>query len=169
MRFALPIIATLTLAALATACARVGSYPSLAPRAGEAVDPRVPIVADPAPGEVNAGVASSLAAAVAKARAGRGEFDALARRAQSLAAVAGPRPSESWVVAQQALSALSATHGATTGAAATIDALAADRIAATRWINPATRAAIEAAAAEVGAINAQQAAILKQLGARLGT
>jgi hypothetical protein len=56
----------------------------------------------------------------------------------------------------------------TTNAAANIDAVAAGRIDATRWIVPATQAAIEAAAAEVGAINQAQAALIARLSARLG-
>ena len=169
MRSPPPVITALALIGLATGCTRPGNTPSLAPRAAEAIDPRVPIEATPSSGSVAAGVAPALAQAVARARGGRATFDALASRAQALAAAAGPRQSESWVVAQQALSALAAQHGVTTSAAAAIDALAADRIEETRWLNPATRTAIEAAASEVGAINEQQAALLKRLGARLGS
>ena len=57
----------------------------------------------------------------------------------------------------------------TTRAAADIDAIAADRIDAARWLVPATRAAIEAAAAEVGAINDAQRATIARLAARLGS
>ena len=88
--------------------------------------------------------------------------------ATALAAAAGARQSESWIAAQQALSALEAQHGVTTTAAATIDAIAAEKIDQTRWLVPATRAAIEAAAAEVGTINAGQSATIDRLGARLG-
>jgi hypothetical protein len=113
--------------------------------------------------------AARLASAVAQARGGTAEFNRLASRAEALAAAAGSPRSESWVVAQQALSALGAQHGVTTDAAADIDAVAADRIDATRWLVPATQAAIEAAAAEVGAINDAQRATIARLGARLGT
>ena len=74
---------------LVAGCAKPGDYPSLAPRAAEAIDPRVPIVADPSPGTVEPRVASALTAAVARARGGRGEFDRLARRAEALAGAAG--------------------------------------------------------------------------------
>jgi hypothetical protein len=57
----------------------------------------------------------------------------------------------------------------TTNAAANIDAIAATRIEQARWLVPATRAAIEAAAAEVGAINEAQSATIARLGARLGS
>ena len=162
----LPIIAATLLLA---ACAAPRGYPSLAPRSAEAIDPRVPIAANPSPGSVDPAVATGLARAVAAARGGTSEFNLLARRAEALAAAAGPRQSESWVVAQQALSALGAQHGVTTGAAADIDAIAAERIDASRWLVPATQAAIEAAAAEVGAISDGQRAIIVRLTARLGS
>ena len=163
------ILYPLALILAASACAAPRGFPSLAPRVAEAIDPRVPILAKPSPGSVDPAIRVALAGAVARARGGQGAFDALARRAIALAAAAGPRHSESWVVAQQALSALSAQHGVTTGAAADIDALAAERIDQARWLVPATRAAIEAAAAEVGAINDAQSATIERLGARLGT
>ncbi|MBA3730516.1 MAG: hypothetical protein H0W92_06905 [Sphingomonas sp.] len=96
------------------------------------------------------------------------EFNRLAGAAEGLAAAAGPRQSESWIAAQQALSALVAQHGVTTNAAATIDAIAAEGIDRTRWLTPATQSAIEAAAGEVGAINDGQSALINRLGKRLG-
>ena len=153
---------------LVAGCAKPGNYPSLAPRAAEAIDPRVPIVADPSPGTVDPRVTLALAAAVARARGGRGEFDRLAGRAEALAGAAGAKQSESWVVAIQALSALTAQYGVTTSAAADVDAIAAERIDATRWLVPATQSAVGAAAGEVGAISAAQYAVLRRIGARLG-
>lgn len=164
MRRLLPLVMLMAI----TACAAPRGYPSLAPRAAEAIDPRLPIDATPSPGTLDTRTAAALAEAVAAARAATGEFDRLARSAEALAAAAGPRQSESWIAAQQALSVLSAQHGVTTTAAANIDAIAAEKIDATRWLVPATRAAIEAAAAEVGAINDRQSATIDRLGARLG-
>ena len=165
MRFTLSLALTM----LVAGCAAPSGYPSLAPRVGERIDPRVPIAANPSPGTLDPRTAASLAEAVAAARGGEGAFAELARTAEALAAAAGPRQSESWIVAQQALSALGAQHGVTTNAAANIDAIAAEKIDATRWLVPATRAAIEAAAAEVGAINDRQSATIDRLGARLGS
>jgi hypothetical protein len=159
----------LPVSALAACSSPTGPYPSLAPRAAEAIDPRVPIAVDPSPGSVDPAMRAALAEAVARARAGAPQFDSLARRAATLAAAAGPRQSESWIVAQQALSALGAQYGVTTAAAADIDAIAAERIDQARWLVPATRAAIEAAAAEVGAINDTQRATIARLSTRLGT
>jgi len=164
MRSLLPLALVMTIAA----CAAPRGYPSLAPRAAEGVDPRVPIDATESPGTVDPRTASALAAAVASARGGTTAFDRLAQAAEARAAAAGPRQSESWITAQQALSALGAQHGVTTNAAANIDAIAAEKIDETRWLVPATRAAIEAAAAEVGAINDRQSATIDRLGARLG-
>jgi len=164
MRFMLP----LALMALTAGCAAPRNYPSLVPRSAEAIDPRVPIAASPSPGMVDPRTAAALVEAVAAARSGTEAFNQLAREAEALAAAAGPRQSESWIAAQQALSALGAQHGGTTNAAAEIDEIAAERIDQTRWLVPATRAAIEAAAAEVGAINDVQSATIARFSARLG-
>ena len=165
MRVLLPLALMLAIAA----CAAPSGYPSLAPRAAEGIDPRVPIAATPSMGTVDPRTAAALAEAVAAARGGTASFDRLAQVAETRAAAAGPRQSESWIVAQQALSALGAQHGVTTTAAANIDAIAAEKIDETRGLVPATRAAIEAAAAAVGAINDRQSATIDRLGARLGT
>jgi len=152
---------------MTAACAAPRGYPSLAPRAAEAIDPRVPIAAAPSPGTVDPRIAAALGQAVAAARGGIDEFERLSRAADARSLGAGPARSERWVAAQQALSALVAQHGVITRAAADIDAIAADRIDATRWLVPATRAAIEQAAAEVGAINAAQTATIDRIAARL--
>jgi hypothetical protein len=152
---------------LCASCAAPRGYPSLQPRSAEAIDPRVPIVATPSPGTVDPRIAAALGQAVAQARGGVSEFERLSGVAEARSVGAGPARSERWVAAQQALSALVAQHGVTTRAAADIDAIAADRIDATRWLVPATRAAIEQAAAEVGAINAAQTAAIERIAARL--
>ena len=163
MRHALPIALVLTTAA----CAAPRGYPSLQPRAAEAIDPRVPIIASPSPGTVDPRIAAALEQEVAAARGGIAQFERLSSAAEALSVGAGPARSERWVAAQQALSALVAQHGVTTRAAADIDAIAADRIDATRWLVPATRAAIEQAAAEVQSINAAQTATIERIAVRL--
>ncbi len=153
---------------LATGCSAPGIYPSLATRASEAIDPRLPIETAPSPGIVDPVLAGRLSGTVSSARSGVAEFNRLAAIAERAAAAAGPSQSESWILAQQALSALVAQHGVTTRAASDLDAFAADRIEASRWIAPANRAAIEDAAATVGEINNSQAALIARLGDRLG-
>ena len=163
------LVSLFPIAFVAACMAPASNPPSLAPRAAEAIDPRLPIDPDPSPGTLDPALAARLADAVARARAGIPEYERLAVDAEALAASAGAPQSESWVVAQQALSALVAQHGVTTRAASDIDALAATRIDETRWLAPANRAAIEAAAAEVAAISQGQAATIERLSARLGS
>jgi hypothetical protein len=141
----------------------VGPEPSLAPRAAEAIDPRVPIPGDVPPGQVTPELAARLEELVATVKAGAGEFEARAAEASRLAAAAGPSASESWIAAQQSLSRLVSQYGVTTRAAADIDELAASRLKAQGGIIAADREAIAAAAAEVGAINQAQAATIARL------
>jgi hypothetical protein len=162
------LILLLALIFATAACAAPRDYPSLAPRTAEGIDPRVPIDATPSAGTLDVRTSAALSEAVSAARRGVAEFNRLARVAESLAASAGPRQSESWIAAQQALSALGAQHGITTNAAASIDEIAAEGIDQKRWLSPATQSAVEGAAAEVGAINDVQSALLDRLGNRLG-
>ena len=163
MRIALALM--LLLAACSTP--DVGPEPSLAPRAAEAIDPRVPVPGDMPLGPVTPAVAASLEALVSTVRAGRAEFEARAAEASRLAAAAGPSASESWIVAQQSLSRLIAQYGVTTRAAADIDELAASRIKGQGWLPPADREAIAAAAAEVTTISASQSATIERIRATL--
>lgn len=145
-----------------------GPEPSLAPRAAESIDPRVPVgegppastVADPA-------LARQLAEAVARARGGSATFDQLAADSERLAARAGAKGSEGWIAAQQALSRLVAQKTVTELAAGDVDALAASRLQAQRTIAPADRAAILAAQADIARINEAQAATIDRIRSRL--
>ena len=143
------------------------SEPSLAPRAAESVDPRLPIPDAVPTGPVNAELAARLNALVETARAAAPPFNAQQSEAARLAAAAGPMASESWIAAQQALSRLVDQHGVTTRAAGDIDALAGNRLEAQHWIRPADREAIAAAAAEVGSINNAQAEAIQRLTSQL--
>lgn len=165
MRRLAPLFALLLLSACSTA--PTGPPPSLAPRAAEAIDPRVPIPDTVPIGPVDAALAGKLNALVGQARAGISLFEAKRADAERLASGAGPIASESWIAAQQALSLLVDQYGVTTKAAADIDALAATRIENQHWIRPSDQQAIAAAAAEVGAINEAQAAVIGRLRDRL--
>ena len=66
-----------------------------------------------------------------------------------------------------ALSRLVEQYGVTTHAAADIDALAAQRLESQRWIVPADREAIAAAAAEVAEISNRQAAAIDRIKGQL--
>ena len=142
--------------------------PSLAPRAAETIDPRVPVVPAPDTRPVSPAVAARLSQLIAQANAGAGAFRAAAAEAERLAAAAGPRESESWIVAQQALSAAVAARAPTTRALGDIDAVGAEALAARGGLAPADLAAIEAAAAEVAALDRAQAQVIDALQRRLG-
>jgi len=158
------LLAALTILALA-ACASPGAGPetSLAPRAAEAIDPRVPIPSEVPPGTSDPVLARRLDELVAEVRAASPGFEARAAEAARLAAAAGPESSEGWIAAQQALSQLVEQFGVTTRAAADIDALAAARLESRRWIAPADQAEISAAAAAVAAIGEPQAAAIARI------
>ena len=72
------------------------------------------------------------------------------------------------LVAQQAVSAAVAARGPTSRALGDIDALAAAALVRRGGIGPADLAAIEGAAAEVGAIDQRQTRTIDALQARLG-
>jgi hypothetical protein len=152
-----------------TACAApVLQAPSLAPRAAEAIDPRAPVPEPQLSTVVDRALALQLAALIAQAEAGDARFRAAVPEAQQAAASAGPRESESWVVAQQALSALVAARGAVTRALGDIDELSATRIQRLGSIAAADIRAIQAAAGRVAEIDRREAALIDQLQARLG-
>ena len=149
---------------LAAACSVTTSpEPSLAPRAAEAIDPRIPIPDETPAGTVDPALASRLAVLVAEVRSALPAFEAQEADANRLAAAAGPAASESWIAAEQSLSRLVEQHGVTTRAAADIDALAAARLEGQRWIAPADREAIAGAASDVAAISARQAEAIDRL------
>ncbi|MDQ3478754.1 MAG: hypothetical protein M3438_06305, partial [Pseudomonadota bacterium] len=141
--------------------------PSLAPRAAEAIDPRVPVAEPQLSTAVDPALAAQLSALVAQAEVGDRQFRAAAPAAQQAAASAGSRESESWIVAQQALSALVAARGPVTQALGDIDGIGAARIQRLGGIAAADRRAIEAAAGRVAEIDRREAALIDQLQARL--
>ena len=156
-------------AAVVCGCAPAGGpFPSLQPRAAESIDPRVPV-----PGAVNdrpvtPALASRLAELVAQARSGESAFRPLAEQAERLAGGAGGPQSESWVAAQQALSAAVAARGPTARALGDIDALGANQLQTQGGLSPADLAAVKEAGAEVGEIDRRQAATIETVQNRLG-
>jgi hypothetical protein len=160
--------ALVALAALAGCTAAAHPGPSLAPRSAEAIDPRVPVVSTVAAQPVDPALAARLGEFVRAAQQGDGAFGAAASEARRLAAAAGGRQSESWIVAQQAVSATVAARAPTTRALADIDAIAASALSRQGGISPADLRAIEQAAAEVDAIDRRQAQAIDGLQARLG-
>ena len=161
----LPAILALALGACA---APGGPYPSLQPRAGEAVDPRVVVDRPINDRPVNSTLASRLAALVAEAHAGDSAFDTAASEAERLAAAAGPRQSEGWIVAQEALTAAIAAGAPTHVALGDIDALGATALQTQGGLAPNDLAAIKSAGAEVGAMDRRQAERIQAVQRRLG-
>jgi len=142
--------------------------PSLARRPAEAIDPRLPIASDPTPGPVDSALAARLSQLVGEGSSGARAFDSLVGQAQTLANAAGPAQSESWIVAQQALSGLEGARAATTRALSDIDGIVASRIQSGTGLTFSDQAAVEASSAELRAMTDRQSVIIDQLSARLG-
>jgi len=158
----------LPLAAIAACSAPGGPYPSLQPRPAEAIDPRVPVVRPINERPVTASLAAQLAALVDQARSGTATFDSAAAEAERLAANGGAPQSEGWIAAQEALTAAIAARKPTATALGDIDALAASMLQAQTGLAPNDLAAIKSAQAEVGALDARQAARIDAVQKRLG-
>jgi hypothetical protein len=160
--------ALLSILALAACSAPGGPYPSLQPRAAEAIDPRVPVVRPINDRPVTAGLAARLAALVDQAQSGDAAFDGAASVAERLAGGAGPPRSESWIAAQEALTAAIAARRPTATAMGDIDEIGATALQNQAGIAPNDFAAIKSAAAKVGAIDSRQADRVASIQKRLG-
>ena len=161
-------LALVSIAALSACSAPGGPYPSLQPRAAEAVDPRLPVIRPINDRPVSATLASRLGALVEQARSGGDAFDGAASEAERLAASAGAPQSEGWIAAQEALTAAVAARKPVASALGDIDALAASALQLQGGLAPNDLAAIKAAQAEVGAIDARQSARIESVQKRLG-
>ena len=128
-RMAVNRSAPLALILLLTACSGVNqTAPSLARRPAEAIDPRLPIADQSDDGVISAPLGAKVVAIIDRARASTGQFDAAIAVAERLAASAGPRQSESWIAAQQALSAAIAARAPVSTAVGDLDALIEDQV-----------------------------------------
>ena len=97
------VFLTLAATALAAGCAAPpGNAPSLAPRAAEAIDPRVPIPNEVIAGPADSNLSARLAALINQAEAGDSAFQVAAAEAEALAQSAGAQLGEGWILAQQA-------------------------------------------------------------------
>jgi hypothetical protein len=154
---------------LLSACAAPGGpYPSLQHRAAEEIDPRVPVVRPVNDRPVTPALASRLEALVDQVRGDSAAFENAAADAERLASAAGPAQSESWISAQEALTAAIAARKATAQALGDIDEMAATALQTQRGIAPNDLAAIQRAAAEVAALDDRQAERLDAIQRRLG-
>lgn len=153
---------------LAGCSAPGGPYPSLRPRAAEAVDPRVPVSRPLNNRPVNGTLAARLGALVAEARRGEAAFDEAAASAERIASTAGPRQSESWIAAEEALTAAIAARRLTATALADIDEFGAGTLQSEGGLAPNDLLAINSAAEEVASIDQRQAARIAAIQRRLG-
>jgi hypothetical protein len=152
-----------------TACSSPGGpYPSLQPRAAEAIDPRVPVERPINDRPVTAALGTQLASLVSRAHSGDADFDPLMANAERLAASAGAAQSEGWIAAEQALSAAISARAPTATALGDIDAIAARALQTQGGIAPSDLAAIQSAAKEVAAIDQRQADRIAAVQRRLG-
>jgi hypothetical protein len=160
----IPLVAALS------ACAGPGGpYPSLQPRAAEANDPRVPVERPMNDRPVTAALAARLAELVGQAQSGDTAFQPAADQAEKLAAAAGAPQSESWIAAQEALTAAISAREPTAHALGDIDGLAAGLLQSKGGIAPNDLAAIQSAAAAVGALDQRQTQRIDALKQRLGS
>jgi hypothetical protein len=167
MRTRTPFVPTL-IASLAACSTPPVTAPSLAPRAAEAIDPRVPVDNPVRSGPVSPGLAAHLAALLDQVQAGNAAFNDVAAVAERAASAAGAPGSESWISAQQALSAAQSARGPTTRALGDIDGLAATALATKGGMSAADLDAIRSAASKAAEVDRAQAGRIKSLEARLG-
>jgi len=160
--------ACLTFFALSACAAPGGPYPSLQPRAAEAIDPRLPVTRPMNNRPVTPSLAANLASLVDEAQTGNASFDSSASQAERLAASAGAPQSEGWIAAEEALTAAVAARKPTATALGDIDGLAATALQTQRGIAPNDLAAIQRAAAQVGALDQRQADRINAIQKRLG-
>ena len=145
-----------------------GPYPSLQPRAAEAIDPRVQPVRPINNRPVGAALAARLSALVEQARSGDAAFAGAVWQAERLAGTAGAPQSESWIAAQEALTAAIAARRPTATALSDIDELGATALQMQGGLAPNDLAAIDRAAAQAASIDRRQADRVAAIQRRLG-
>ena len=160
---------SILLAALVAGCAGPGGdIPSLQPRAAERIDPRLPVGQPVNDRPVDPALAVRLEALVNQARSGEAGFEAAIAVASRAAEGAGAPQSESWIVAQEALSGAVKAREAAATAMGAIDALGAELLVAQGGLAPSDLAAVQEAAKTVGTIDRRQAEAVAAIQARLG-
>ena len=156
------LIAALILLAPLGGCVAGIDHPSLAPRPIEALAPVTPPSSDATPLPEDPALAARVAAIVAEARISIARFEpqveaARMAVAQAEGAVAG---SEAWVAAEQAISRAEAARSTLAIRLADLDRLRLDR-------GGAPTPSLDAAIAELTAVDAAQQDELQKLGAML--
>ena len=161
-----PLIVTLL--GLSACSSAGGPYPSLQPRAAEAIDPRLQPVRPMNDRPATPALVARLAGLVEQARSGEAAFAPAVAEAERLASTAGTPHSESWIAAQEALSAAVAARSPTATALSDIDALGATALQTQSGLAPNDLEAIQVAAAEVASIAHGQTQRIDAIMRRLG-
>jgi hypothetical protein len=166
-RPAFPIIVA---ASLIAGCSSANAdYELLLPRATERIDPRLPVGQPVNDRPATPALVQRLESLVAQARSGEAGFGAAIAAARVAAQSAGPRESESWIVAQEALSAAVKAREPAATALGAIDSLGAEMLMTQGGLAPADLDAVQRAAETVGAIDRRQAEAIDEIQARLGS
>jgi len=155
----------LVMSALA-GCSTPGDEPSLAPRAAERIDPRVPIADTSGNLPASASLAAQLRRMIGEAQGTQGAADRAIAAAEASASRAGPRQSESWIAAQQLVSAAIAARYPVTRMLGDLDALTSRSV---NTLVPADLANVTAASEAISAIDRRQAERIDALQRRLGS
>ncbi len=164
-RFSLPVSSLLAAAMLTGGCASGGGFPSLAQRPAELIDYETEPVRTAPVVAPEAGLDARIAELLAEARRGDAAFGAAAGAAEAGVGGAGAAGSESWIVAQQAISRLEAARAASVTALAELDRMSIAR--AQQPSNVAQFQTLVAAVETVSAIVGAQQARLDRLRGRL--
>ena len=143
------------------------NVPSLAPRTAEAIDPRLPIEDRSLAIPADQALQAQAHALLERAQSTGGRFAPAIALAERLAGSAGAAQSESWIAAQQALSAAIAERAPVTRALGDIDALTTAQVQAKGGLSPADIAGLSAVAREIAEIDRRQAARISAVQARL--
>jgi len=149
---------------LLAACAGENVGPSLAKRPIENLDLAEPVRQVTPPAPADAALRTRIAGIVERAESGQRAFAALLPKAESAASAAGADGSESWVSAQQLLSALESERAPSTAALSELDALIAARL---KEGNEAGLTELQAADGQVAALVDSQQSDLDRLRARI--
>jgi hypothetical protein len=155
------------LALLSASCSNPAVGPSLAPRGAEAIDPRLPVADTSGDLPGSAELRSRAGVLLAQARSGVGVFEQAAAAAERAANDAGARESDSWLAAQQLLSAAVAARYPVSRALGDVDAMVATAVEGRGGLVPADLANVRTIAAEIDAIDAAQASRIDAIQARL--
>jgi len=159
--------ACLLLAVVLSGCASNLRVPSLAPRAAERIDPRVPVADNSQSLPADPAFVAQLQGLRDRALAAAQAAEPAIVAAQAAAGSAGARGSESWIEAQEMLSAAVAARAPFTAALGDLDRLIAERVRSGGRMVPQDVAAGRRIADELAAVDRRQGEALTSLERRL--